>query len=1470
MRCRSPARRDDILIVVNDNSLDSCEVGRYYAESRGLGKNNIAHIATPPLYWLSWTEFRNMMDQLIVRMRQPALLKAGAPPAPVCTNGITPNYCQAAIDHLRQYTRIRYLVMTRGVPTRSPIGGSTLWFGSETTSIDNYLGYWLMRYFPDNNSDGFSDDVVLNFSEREIAFKDGRGMRTVDPQQDGELIVGRIDGITLGSTKALIDRIMDAENTGIYGKLYGAKFSNARWWDYSTNKLVYGTSYGSTGDSWRYQLGMLGESRPECISYMNYSSGTTAGKAPQYCNVKFADGTPGVANFRTPIADDALVYFGNLQGQSSGYGNFNNILNWVRDPACTVKLCSNAADPAACRAQSTDVFKELNTACVGVGDGFIGYNYQSFPVSYMALWPTDWPGPSGGSNDNMGFPEVRSDSGFDDSYSVWFRNTDAVTGPLCYSGSDFSAPPTAPCRNQRNISLYQYIDFTAQTVNTAAPQQYTISLRYKTENITTATTLRVQFRVYEPTTNIWIDYGTPTLATLAVGSANWTQVQTTFTLDPVKHTAADLRYSRIEIRVNTGNYSGAVGLDTASMIQVGVGTELLKNTSFANGYRQVSGGDHAAMYLSRLNGVGFWGSASHHQSGGHSFSSHPQETLIYFLRGLPFGDAVWWAENMNSGLLYGDPVYSPAAVRFAYSAGNEWDYVNGMVPLSGSAVNGRNLTQVSTTYSVDYCPGKDFYACDQGGTWLPTGLNGVGGQENMSFGTWNTSTLAYGKYTLRLAVTSTYAAKGRVQTIYDYYPVTVYDPAADDDGDGLSNGQEITTHNTNPIVADTDLDGLTDGAEVNVHGTNPRSADTDSDGMSDQWETSNNTNATVDDSAVDLDSDGLTNLQELTNALDPHNPDSDGDGLLDGPEVNVYGTSASNADTDTDQLTDYEEIVTFAALGLDPLLFSDTDDDGMSDDWERARGTDPNVDDALLDSDNDGVVHILEYLRGGLPFDAGSTPALNTLHVDNSNVSGVEDGTPQYPYATVIKAVNAASAGDTLLIAPGVYNQSFFMFSKMVRLQGAAPGVVLNVTYFYQFGSRWGVISDIAINASYQMWIENTRNVTFRDSVITSANGVTLQYASKLIFENCLHRHTTAAAALTLDGTSAVSLVNNTIADFPAGISLTEAGATVNLRNTILRNTVDLAGVADGSGIRYSLIGDGQFAGSNGNITGDPLFVDAANGDYHLQTASPGIDTGDPADSYANEPEPNGCRINMGAYGNSVEAEASSDPDGDGIYGVCPLRTDLSVTNTDSPDPVLPNDNVTYAITVTNNGPSPASGVTLTDPLPSGVSLISVVSSQGACTGTTTLTCALGGLTRNASATVTLVVKATTAGTRTNTVSVSGAELDPVPGNNTASATTAVLGSCTASGKLISGSVKRSNGTAVSGVSMTLIKTTAPQCGNRLLSDSKGFYQFIKLRNGTYTVTPTKSGCSGFTPTSRTVSMTGSNKTGQNFTGACP
>ena len=57
----------------------------------------------------------------------------------------------------------------------------------------------------------------------------------------------------------------------------------------------------------------------------------------------------------------------------------------------------------------------------------------------------------------------------------------------------------------------------------------------------------------------------------------------------------------------------------------------------------------------------------------------------------------------------------------------------------------------------------------------------------------------------------------------------------------------------------------------------------------------------------------------------------------------------------------------------------------------------------------------------------------------------------------------------------------------------------------------------------------------------------------------------------------------------------------------------------------------------------DPIFMDPDNGDFHLHQASPCIDGGDLAAECGDEPEPNGCRVNMGTYGNTAEATTAPD-----------------------------------------------------------------------------------------------------------------------------------------------------------------------------------------------------------------------------------
>ncbi len=98
---------------------------------------------------------------------------------------------------------------------------------------------------------------------------------------------------------------------------------------------------------------------------------------------------------------------------------------------------------------------------------------------------------------------------------------------------------------------------------------------------------------------------------------------------------------------------------------------------------------------------------------------------------------------------------------------------------------------------------------------------------------------------------------------------------------------------------------------------------------------------------TDSDDDGLSDINETSLGTDPMVADTDSDGLTDKEEVAIYQTDPLVIDSDSDGLTDFEEAVIYNS---DPLVM-DTDNDGYSDYVEV---NELNTNPALIDSDSDG------------------------------------------------------------------------------------------------------------------------------------------------------------------------------------------------------------------------------------------------------------------------------------------------------------------------------------------------------------------------------------------------------------------------------------------------------------------------------------------------------------------------------------
>jgi uncharacterized repeat protein (TIGR01451 family) len=133
---------------------------------------------------------------------------------------------------------------------------------------------------------------------------------------------------------------------------------------------------------------------------------------------------------------------------------------------------------------------------------------------------------------------------------------------------------------------------------------------------------------------------------------------------------------------------------------------------------------------------------------------------------------------------------------------------------------------------------------------------------------------------------------------------------------------------------------------------------------------------------------------------------------------------------------------------------------------------------------------------------------------------------------------------------------------------------------------------------------------------------------------------------------------------------------------------------------------------------------------------------------------------------------------------------DLVVTKDDTPNTVAPGEDLTYTVKVRNRGPSSAASVVLSDPLPASVTFVSLEGPDGwDCTvppvgATGTVSCTRSSLANDASATFTIVVKPTMAGTISNTASASSASRDRKPADNRSTELTQVSapGPCTVVG----------------------------------------------------------------------------------------
>lgn len=193
---------------------------------------------------------------------------------------------------------------------------------------------------------------------------------------------------------------------------------------------------------------------------------------------------------------------------------------------------------------------------------------------------------------------------------------------------------------------------------------------------------------------------------------------------------------------------------------------------------------------------------------------------------------------------------------------------------------------------------------------------------------------------------------------------------------------------------------------------------------------------------------------------------------------------------------------------------------------------------------------------------------------------------------------------------------------------------------------------------------------------------------------------------------------------------------------------------------------------------------------------------------------------------------------------------DLVITKVDSIDPVAVGGALSYTIEVTNNGPSTATNVVVTDNLPTTLAYVSGNATVGTVTNVgNAVTANVGTLASGAKAIITVntTVSGTATGTISNTATVVAAEAESNTANNSATQTTALVMPGSISGfaylDLNRNGTRDTGDTPLPNVAVALSGTetgTGTAITRQTTTDANGAYTFANLLPGTYQIVQTQ------------------------------